>query len=280
VDPEHVVTCAHVVPGGRHAPEGVVVEFPDKRVRHATVVAFEPPGDGERGDVAVLRLTGSAPPDVSPARLAACGTVVAGREVRAYRLTAPGTAGEPVPGRLFGGTGTEWIRLDEGGGGTGIRLGGTDVLDPTRDEVIGIVVADARLTSTGSVWMLPVEAIASYWPDLGRRFARPADAAGATVNGRRPVDMMDLVLAIADLPTMRGPQGRDQVVSTLRWQIASAVPRHPERRFDVLGIVRTCRDYPDGLAELVKLLHMLEGGSAAMRKVERMAADLPPDAEA
>src|SRR5947209_1660760 len=122
IDPEHVVTCAHVVPGGRHTPEGAVVEFPDsadRRARHVTVVAFEPPGDGERGDVAVLRLTGAAPPDVVPARLAACGTVTAGREVRAYRLTVPGPAGGWASGRLFGGTGTEWVRLDEDGAATG-----------------------------------------------------------------------------------------------------------------------------------------------------------------
>src|SRR2546421_4824705 len=114
IDPEHVVTCAHVVPGGRHTPEGAVVEFPDsadRRARHVTVVAFEPPGDGERGDVAVLRLTGAAPPDVVPARLAACGTVTAGREGRAYRLAGPGPAGGGAPGRL--------VRRNGPGGGRG-----------------------------------------------------------------------------------------------------------------------------------------------------------------
>src|SRR5262245_56114415 len=184
IDPDHVLTCAHVVPGGRDTPEGAVVEFAGsagRRFRHVTVVAFEPPGDGECGDVAVLRLTGSAPPDAAPARLAACGPVVAGREVRAYRLTAPGIRGESVAGRLFGGGGTEWVRLEEDAEGTGVRLAGTDVVDPATDRVIGIVVADARLTSTGSVWMLPVEAIAGYWPDLRGRLA-PAPAS-ATVNG-------------------------------------------------------------------------------------------------
>jgi Effector-associated domain 2/Trypsin-like peptidase domain len=274
LSPAHVLTCAHVVPGGRTAPEGVAVDFPgsaELRALPARIVEWFPPS-ADRGDLAVLMLDSPVPPDVRPAPVRHCGPVTTGRDVRLYRHS-PGTGhGAWVPARLTGPTASavERVRL-EGAEVTDFRLqlgfSGTGVVDATSGEVIGMLIAEDLVTGSEAAWMVPVETVTGYWPDL----LAPSPA---ELVARRAGAVMELVTAVSELPSMRGQHGRDQVVNLLRWQIASAISRHPERRFDVLGIVRACLDHAGGLLELLDVLRGLEGDIAAMRRVEMAAIRL------
>jgi Effector-associated domain 2/Trypsin-like peptidase domain len=274
VSPAHVLTCAHVVPGGRAAPEGITVDFPgsaELRALPVRIVEWFPPS-ADRGDLAVLAVDSPVPPDVRPAPLRWCGPVATGRDVRIYRHSPGAGQGAWVPARLAGPAMAEAERVRlEGAEVTDFRLqlsfSGTGVVDTASGEVIGMVVTEDQVTASKMAWMVPVETVAGYWPDL----LAPSPA---EVVARRAGAVMELVTAISELPSMRGQQGRDQVVNLLRWQIASAIGRHPERRFDVLSIVRACLDYPGGLHELLDILRGLEGDAAAMRRVEVAAAAL------
>jgi hypothetical protein len=278
VSPTHVLTCAHVVPGGRAAPEGVAVDFPgsaELRAVPARIAEWFPATGNDRGDLAVLELGSPVPPDVRPATLRRCGPVAAGRDVRLYRHSPGVDRGGWVPARLAGPSRAEAERVRlEGADVTDFRLelsfSGTGVTDAATAEVIGMVVAEDRVSSSKVAWMVPVEAVAGYWPRIAELLG-PSRAEAAALRSNA---VMEFVNAVSDLPSMRGQHGRDQVVNLLRWQIASAIPRHPERRFDVLGIVRTCLDYTAGLTDLVAILHSLEGDASAMRRVEAAVAAL------
>jgi hypothetical protein len=126
-----------------------------------------------------------------------------------------------------------------------------------------VVVWD-RVTAGILGWLTSLGMIASHCP--------PAVDLPLNVIALRASAILELVSAISKLPSMRGQQGRDHIVGLLSWQIASAIPRHPEPRFDVLAIVRTCLEYADGLAELVALLQVIEGDACAMRRVESILA--------
>jgi Effector-associated domain 2/Trypsin-like peptidase domain len=279
VSASHVLTCAHAVPGGRDAPEGLAVDFPGlpgSAGAVARIAEWFPPTGDDRGDLAVLELASAVPPDVRPAPLRHCGPVSAGRDVRLYRHSPGVDRGVWVPARLTASpTGAERVRVD-GAAVTDFRVelsfSGTAVADALTGDVIGMVVAEDRVSASKVAWMTPVEVIAGYWT----RLAESLSPTPAEVVARRANALMELVNAINDLPSMRGPHGRDQVVNLLPWQIASAVPRHPERRFDVLGMVRTCLDYTGGLVELIEILRGIEGDATAMRRVELAVAALAP----
>jgi hypothetical protein len=126
-----------------------------------------------------------------------------------------------------------------------------------------IVVWD-RVTTAVLGWLTSLDIIAGCCP--------PAADLPLNVIALRANAILELVGAISKLPSMRGQQGRDHIVGLLSWQIASAIPRHPETRFDVLAIVRTCLEYAGGLAELVTLLQVIDGDACAMRRVETIVA--------
>jgi hypothetical protein len=162
-----------------------------------------------------------------------------------------------------------------GTGVTDVDLCGAGVVDAATGELLGMVVAEERFATAPVAWMIDLNTVATrYLPVAG------AVPAAGSVNdnglrpGRRRPAAMELARVMAELPTMRSQDGRNQLVETLPRQIANAIPRHTERRFDVLGIVRTCLEYPDGLDDLFDLLHAFEGDSEPMSRVDLLRAEL------
>jgi hypothetical protein len=80
--------------------------------------------------------------------------------------------------------------------------------------------------------------------------------------------LFQIVDGLLDLPIMATANGREEVVGALRKEIATVIPRQSEARMDTYCILRTCLDYPDGLAELVAVVRAFVGDSAAMRALE------------
>src|SRR5205823_2551046 len=119
---------------------------------------------------------------------------------------------------------------------------GAAIVDTATSQIVGMVVAENRYGTRPTVWLRPLGVVAAP--------AAPAGPVRAAPPAPRIPTTIKLASAVAQLPTMSTEDGRDQVVGLLPPNIADAVPRHPERRFDVLGIVRTCLEYPDGVDTL------------------------------
>jgi hypothetical protein len=81
--------------------------------------------------------------------------------------------------------------------------------------------------------------------------------------------VFQLVDRLLEIPLMRQERGRDQVVDALPFGISVVIPRSPEARFDVHGIVRTCLDYPGGLHRLIAVIRGFVGDSIPMYELER-----------
>jgi len=83
--------------------------------------------------------------------------------------------------------------------------------------------------------------------------------------------MFELVEALLAIPLVADDQGRRQVISLLRPEIANAVPYFPVARLHVVSLVRTCGLYDGGLDELVGAVADLNGDSPAVRQLEEIA---------
>ncbi|MEV1067809.1 trypsin-like peptidase domain-containing protein [Streptomyces sp. NPDC050263] len=273
-----VLTCAHVVeyalelgpqdsPGGR----AVTLDHPGSAtggVSYAAVLTggWAPP-EGERGDVAVLRLTGPAPVDCAPARLRPCGAT----RDRTVRLFGQATAAPPgiwITARLAGATGPDWIQLDcRDTAGPQVRPGysGAGVVDEHGD-VVGVVVAALR-AGGATAWMIPVEAAVRHCPPLGDAVL---DDAPATATGWPRGADRELAAALVRVPSMRDPQRRDSVLRETGDEIFDLAERSPVLIEDVRGVVELCLQYADGIDRLVEALRWYERGSLAMREFERV----------
>jgi hypothetical protein len=169
------------------------------------------------------------------------------------------------PSRLPGAAGLwdRWLRLNRPDRARRRR---------THGRVVGVVIADRDGDEAGAMWLVPLDAVVESWLALDERLQ------SASLDGERAARgsfaLIDLVKAIAEMPTMSSESRRDHVASMLSPQIANSIPRSAEQRFDVLGIVQTCLRYPDGLTRLFEVLRFLEGDSEPLRKAERVAATL------
>ncbi|MBT8226720.1 MAG: trypsin-like serine protease [Dactylosporangium sp.] len=293
---QFVLTCAHLIPGGRESRHGVAVDFAGAPAGSAsqlaevdTWVARTPGGV----DLAVLRLNAPVPLGAQPARVARLGQPSPGRRVTVC-------AAIPWPAEVVGpdGVAYETVRLRHSGDGE-IQTGtttrrccaadcrpGTAVADDTSGHVIGMVVDSEERTDGTCPVIIPVDALVQRWAPLGSLLpaqhprADPHPPATPHLStprpaGTRPVTgVLRFALEVADLPTLRTGAGRDQVIGQLRPDIAALVPRHTERRFDVLSLVRTCLDYPGGLDEMLAVLQTLEGDSVQLRRIMELRANL------
>ncbi|WP_251095950.1 trypsin-like peptidase domain-containing protein [Streptomyces sp. Caat 7-52] len=281
VEGERVLTCAHVVQDvlGLDDEESpargrVALDHPGSLsdgVSHASVLpqGWAPP-DGERADVAVLRLDAPPPTDCVPARLRPCGPA-RGREVRVFGQGADDPSGLWVTARLSGagGLSPDWIQLDGAGTpDTRVRGGysGAGVAD-ARGDVVGIVVAGLRRTGSDTAWMIPVEAVVRYCPLL-------TDAVGASEGGSPAPPwpreaLRELVTALVRIPSMRDPQRRDSVLRDTGDDVFDLAERSAVLLEDVRGITELCLQYADGIDRLAAALRWYERGSLPMRDFER-----------
>lgn len=77
-----------------------------------------------------------------------------------------------------------------------------------------------------------------------------------------------LISAVLQVPTMADRDTRAAIISTLSPDLRDAIPRNPVPRVEILNLIRTCRNYPGGLRELVSAIRLIEGGSRAMADLD------------
>lgn len=82
------------------------------------------------------------------------------------------------------------------------------------------------------------------------------------------LDLFEVVDRLLDIPAMRTPDGRDEVVGLLRGEVAVRIPRRAQPKMDMYSILRTCMDFPGGLAELLTIIRALAGESAQLQALE------------
>lgn len=110
-------------------------------------------------------------------------------------------------------------------------------------------------------------------PSPADRGAEPAYGAGL------PAGVLEeLVDAFSGTEAMAADDSRDLIIRQLS-RIAGNIPRSRTPRIQVILLIRTCLHYDDGLAELLRQTRLVEGDSPAMRRVERLVAELPARAE-
>jgi hypothetical protein len=182
-----VLTCAHVVPrrGGSTDPEPVHVAMIGTSEWHESTARVVPGGwvpprrgselrQGLAGDIALLELDTAVPVDplgspYGPLRRLAPHR---GRRVRVHGFPPKVLRGITVSAQLAGASG-EWVQLDPvGDSGPRVTPGysGAAVVDETTGTVIGMMVEkmvdkDGK-PETGVSWMLPIETIVGYLPQL------------------------------------------------------------------------------------------------------------------
>ena len=196
----YVLTCAHVVNAALGRPDDTA-DFPEQDVelqfpglagagvRHARVVSggWHPIEADQRGDIAVLHLTGGAPEDAAPAVLRARTDRYT--PVHAYGYPAGYDQGVEAQAVLAGPSpDTGWVQL-EARGQTGHRIApgfsGAAVVADSDGSVLGIVVLADRDKAVKVAWMLPVNVIAARLPPALAQLVRVADAGPARREVRR-----------------------------------------------------------------------------------------------
>jgi hypothetical protein len=83
--------------------------------------------------------------------------------------------------------------------------------------------------------------------------------------------LFELVDALLSVPAVSDNAGRQQLIASLRQEIATAVPYHPAARPHVVALVQTCLRYDDGLAELIDTVRGFDGSSNPVRRLEEIA---------
>jgi hypothetical protein len=283
VDSDLVLTSARVRAGvqasGVSADPIVVVtvSFPagrEGRTRPGHVYGADwlPAATAGAARLTLLRLAGRA--GVEPARLALCGEPD-DRPVLVYGH--PPQLGGGVWARVrlgsAGGSSRELVRLTPDtspGPCLGAGFGGAGVLDVRVGAVVGIVVEEADFQPPRA-WMVSLDAAAAGFPALAGLITLPDPL---PLRRGWLFELLDTVLAV---PAMADERSRELIVRQLRADIASTVQRNTVARFDVWAILRTCLNYPGGLAELVEVLRVFEGDSVPMQRLAHDIAQLPAD---
>jgi Trypsin-like peptidase domain len=194
LDERHVLTCAHVVGDARKVTVRSAGCRPEWRATARVAPGSWVHRDDEtlRGDVTLLVLDEPAPCDAHATLWLA---PISGGMVRAYGFPRTEPHGIPADAELGGdaghrGRGGEFALLNRvGTGGQWIEPGfsGAGVLKLDGDHaghVIGMIVADYRNADARAAWMMPIETILRYLPDIARYVAgEPTDRLGASDGG-------------------------------------------------------------------------------------------------
>lgn len=152
---------------------------------------------------------------------------------------------------------------------------GRGAIDPERFRPIDVHVKETRTTA----WIhVPGTAVA---PTAGEEIVpkppppRPADPplreGGVDDDAPLPTPF-ELVEHILAIPVMTSAEGRDQVVGALRQEIAIRIQRSARPHLDMLSIIRTCRDFPGGVEELLSIVRAFAGDSSQMRALDEVIA--------
>lgn len=86
-----------------------------------------------------------------------------------------------------------------------------------------------------------------------------------------------LTTALSDCPSMSNRHTRDTVVEHLPAKIRHVIRRDEAEQTDILNIVSTCLDYPDGLEELIKIVEFFEQDSGPMQVLNDTVTQILPE---
>jgi len=107
--------------------------------------------------------------------------------------------------------------------------------------------------------------------DEGQLLQRPGPEPGWAVRrhsgGANLAGLRQLVDALVEIDEFLRPAGRDEIMSLMRREVSSAVPRQPAARLDAVAMVRTCQRFPGGLAELAEVVRFLAPEDPAAERV-------------
>ncbi|MGW4024481.1 effector-associated domain 2-containing protein [Streptomyces sp. NPDC005009] len=322
-----VVTCAHVVEGALGPDAGdpreaeLTVDFPGSLapgagpVRASVAPRGWAPPDEERADVAVLDLHGDAPVDCRPAGLRPCGPA-RDRIVRAFGQVVGAPAGLWLRARLVGsgGLSPEWMQLEAASeAGDRLRQGysGAGVVDDS-GYVIGLVVAEDTRAERRTGWLIPVEVVVRYCPDLADAVTGPVVGAGRGPGADGPRGSgphtygpyapdggpgsygpdrgpgaegvlpppwpssaeRDLARVLVKVRSFADPHRRERVLRDTGDHIAFHVERTGVLINDARAVLGLCLEYEDGIDRFAAALRWYETGSLPMREFDREVARL------
>jgi hypothetical protein len=115
----------------------------------------------------------------------------------------------------------------------------------------------------------PIPAVRSA-SEEGQLLPTPAeDRRGGLSKRRRLVLVLETVPAMADL------HSREAVLRLLPAEVKSSMPRSPVTRVDLLGVVDTCLQFPDGLSHLWEALCLVDPGTQARGALAGVLAEFP-----
>lgn len=104
----------------------------------------------------------------------------------------------------------------------------------------------------------------------------PQAASGSAVKGRgRANGRWRVVLALEAVPAMADPQSRAAVLRLLPAEVTTSMPRSPVTRVDLLGVVDTCMQFPQGLAGLWEAVCLVDPGTQARNALGDILAEMP-----
>ena len=292
VDSRRILTCAHVIGEAlglsdlTQPPSGLVtIDFPQSarsEIRRAQVAAngWFPGRPGVRaGDLAMLEVLGDIVSSTDPAPL---GNVGDDRSRMLGVLGHPDGFDMGAWARAMltgvGGPAREWMQLDAV---PGMRIqpgfSGAGLLDEEDGTVVGVVVVAARSPQDRLAWMIPVEVICGYWPDL-RAVVRPQVAAYLPPSAETAMPAFDVERFAHMLLGLRGiasRTARELFIGAIENQFSGrlVVQRHDNDLQDTAALVEACLRHPGALHQLVELLRQFHSGSAAEeRRVTEIAA--------
>lgn len=150
---------------------------------------------------------------------------------------------------------------------------------------IGIIAAHHRSDGLGRLtavrmarWYEALEA--SEWDLLCGCLGMPRDLAAPgglseaaparPLTALSPVEMWELTDALTALPSLRRPDGMAAVLEDADARLAAHRPRDSRLRFEVHGLLRTCRSYTGSFGPVVAALRAAEQDSEEMRAVEQL----------
>lgn len=75
----------------------------------------------------------------------------------------------------------------------------------------------------------------------------------------KPEEIRKLVAALLEIPSLKNPQGRDDVIDYLPSPIRNVIYRRTQLKADVIQIVKACAGHENGIAKLFDVLGEYEG---------------------
>ncbi|MFD5244097.1 serine protease [Amycolatopsis sp. NPDC058340] len=221
LDAGHLLTCAHVVEG----QDGVAVDFvalPGVEPGIATIVAHAAPIGDDGGDIALLRLR-DPEEQISGAPLHRTA-LEDHQRVRAYGFPA-GSDGMWSLATVVGdgGHGLERVQLHRDPGAEPITHGfsGSAVIAEKTGHVVGMVATRYATEAARVSWMIPVETMLGYLPEL-RRWAEGSPAIDPSFGHYPEPPALDPRFA-AEFARWLGGDGRADVRVIIMGQDDSAV---------------------------------------------------------